>query len=83
VFGFKMEEERVVTVVGVPDQSKGESLVLLTARDLSLKELRGKLLAAGMPSLWIPKVVKPVEKIPLLGTGKLDLGKCRQLAMER
>lgn len=83
VFGFKMEEERVVTVVGIPDQSKGESLVLLTARDLSLKELRGKLLAAGMPSLWIPKVVKPVEKIPLLGTGKLDLGKCRQLAMER
>jgi acyl-[acyl-carrier-protein]-phospholipid O-acyltransferase/long-chain-fatty-acid--[acyl-carrier-protein] ligase len=82
-FGFKMEEERVVIVVGIPDQSKGESLVLLTTRELSPKDLRKRLLAAGLPSLWIPKVVKMVEQIPLLGTGKLDLGKSRQLAMEK
>jgi len=81
-FGFELEEERVIVVVGLPDQSKGESLVLLTTRDLSPKELRKRLLAAGIPSLWVPKVVKPVSQIPLLGTGKLDLGKCRQLAME-
>jgi hypothetical protein len=73
-FGFPIEEERVVTVVGIPDQSKGESLVLLTTRELSPKEIRKRLLAAGLPSLWIPKVVKIVGQIPLLGTGKLDLG---------
>ena len=28
-FGLKMEEERVIAVVGVPDQAKGEALVLL------------------------------------------------------
>ena len=82
-FGFQMEEERVVIVVGIPDQSKGESLVLLTTRELSPKELRKRLLATGLPSLWIPKVVKMVGAIPLLGTGKLDLGKSRQLAMEK
>jgi acyl-[acyl-carrier-protein]-phospholipid O-acyltransferase/long-chain-fatty-acid--[acyl-carrier-protein] ligase len=69
--------------VGVPDRSKGELLVLLTTRDLSRNELRKRLLAAGVPILWIPKVVKRIEKIPILGTGKVDLSKCRQLAMER
>ena len=81
LFGFK--KEGVVTVVGIPDESKGELLVLLTTDDLSANELRKRLLAAGIATLWIPKVVRRIEKIPILGSGKVDLGKCRQLAMER
>jgi acyl-[acyl-carrier-protein]-phospholipid O-acyltransferase/long-chain-fatty-acid--[acyl-carrier-protein] ligase len=80
--GFETGEQGIVTVVGVPDRSKGELLVLLTTRDLSRNELRKRLPAAGVPILWIPKVVKRIKQIPLLGTGKVDLGKCRQLAME-
>jgi len=81
--GFEAGEQGVVTVVGVPDKSKGELLALLTTRDLSRSELRKRLLAAGVPILWIPKVVKRIEQIPVLCTGKVDLGKCRQLALER
>jgi acyl-[acyl-carrier-protein]-phospholipid O-acyltransferase/long-chain-fatty-acid--[acyl-carrier-protein] ligase len=44
-------------------------------------EVREKLLAAGIPSLWIPKTIKRVEKIPILGSGKLDLGKCKDVAL--
>ncbi len=80
LFGFKAEEEQVVTVVGLPNDAKGESLVLLSTYDLAVRELRGRLLAAGFPTLWIPRTVKLVEKIPVLGTGKLDLGKCLELA---
>jgi acyl-[acyl-carrier-protein]-phospholipid O-acyltransferase / long-chain-fatty-acid--[acyl-carrier-protein] ligase len=83
LLGFETGEQGIVTVVGVPDRSKGELLVLLTTRDLSRNELRKRLLAAGVPILWIPKVVKRIEKIPILGTGKVDLSKCQQLAMER
>jgi acyl-[acyl-carrier-protein]-phospholipid O-acyltransferase / long-chain-fatty-acid--[acyl-carrier-protein] ligase len=53
--------------------------VLLTVRDLKPAEIREKLLAVGIPSLWIPKIVKRVEKIPILGSGKLDLGACQAL----
>ncbi len=82
-FDLKMEDERVVAVVGVPDQAKGEALVLLTARDLSPEKIREHLLADGLPSLWIPRTIKRVEKIPILGSGKLDLGKCKDLALPR
>jgi acyl-[acyl-carrier-protein]-phospholipid O-acyltransferase/long-chain-fatty-acid--[acyl-carrier-protein] ligase len=79
-FDLRMEDERLVAIVGIPDESKGEALVLLTTRDLKLAEVREKLLAGGIPSLWIPKIIKRVEKIPILGSGKLDLGACQALA---
>ena len=82
-FGLRMEDERVVAVVGVPDQAKGEALILLAIRDLSPERIREHLLAAGLPNLWVPRTVRKVEKIPILGSGKLDLGKCKELALAR
>jgi len=82
-FGLKMEDERVAAIVGVPDQAKGEALVLLATRNLSLEDVRERLLAAGLPNLWIPRRIKRVEKIPVLGSGKLDLGKCKELALSK
>jgi acyl-[acyl-carrier-protein]-phospholipid O-acyltransferase/long-chain-fatty-acid--[acyl-carrier-protein] ligase len=69
-------------VVGVPDTSKGEALVLLTAIDINGDDLRERLYQAGLPNLWIPKIIRRVEQIPMLGSGKTDLKGCRNLAME-
>jgi len=71
-----------VVVVGIPDEKKGESLVILTTLPIEQAELRKKLVALGLPNLWIPKVIKRVEAIPLLATGKLDLRACHRLAAE-
>jgi acyl-[acyl-carrier-protein]-phospholipid O-acyltransferase/long-chain-fatty-acid--[acyl-carrier-protein] ligase len=79
-FDFRSEHERVLAVVGLPDAAKGETLVILCTRDLSASQAREKLAAAGFPNLWIPKVVKKVDQVPVLGSGKLDLARCRQLA---
>ena len=76
------DSERRRCVVGVPDTAKGEAIVLLSTTDIDLQALRSKLLAMGVPALWIPKVVKPVAKIPVLGSGKLDLKTCKDVAME-
>ncbi|MGC4016527.1 MAG: hypothetical protein QM755_18690 [Luteolibacter sp.] len=35
---------------------------------------------AGFPSLWCPKIIVPVEEIPVLASGKLDLKSCETLA---
>ena len=58
------------------------ALVVLSAVDIDLAELRGKLHEAGVPNLWIPKQVQRVEAIPVLASGKLDLKKCQGLVAE-
>jgi acyl-[acyl-carrier-protein]-phospholipid O-acyltransferase / long-chain-fatty-acid--[acyl-carrier-protein] ligase len=78
--GFDDQSERVMAIVGVADESKGEALVLLASVDVDLAELRPKLNEAGVPNLWIPKKVCRVESIPVLASGKLDMPRCKQLA---
>lgn len=80
VFDLDQSEGPLVVVVGVPDASKGEALILITSLDLTTDLIREKLLGAGLPALWVPKILVRVEKIPVLGTGKLDLKGCKHLA---
>ena len=86
--GLDDEAERKVAIVGIPDQQKGEAILLLSAlppgENLSLDqqavELRYKLMDAGLPALWCPKAIKPVDAIPVLASGKLDIKACQALA---
>src|SRR5437762_13934870 len=75
-------DERPIAIVGVQDEAKGEALVLLSAVDIDLADLRKKLQDAGVPNLWIPKQVHGVEAIPVLASGKLDLKKCNEVAAD-
>jgi acyl-[acyl-carrier-protein]-phospholipid O-acyltransferase/long-chain-fatty-acid--[acyl-carrier-protein] ligase len=72
--------ERFIAIVGVTDAAKGEALVLLSSIDVDLPKLRATLAETGVPNLWIPKVVRRVDAIPLLASGKLDLADCKRLA---
>jgi len=77
------KDERLIAIAGIPDEAKGEALVLLAAHDIDPQELRKKLSDAGVPNLWIPRIVKRVEAIPILASGKLDLQKVKDLALEK
>jgi acyl-[acyl-carrier-protein]-phospholipid O-acyltransferase / long-chain-fatty-acid--[acyl-carrier-protein] ligase len=80
-FALEQADGYALVVMGVPDPGKGEQLVLLTSSDaVTADSVKEKLAAAGVPNLWVPKVVSRVEKIPVLGTGKLDLKGCKELA---
>ena len=61
-----------------PDEAKGEILVLLSAIDIELSDVKAKLSAAGYSNLWMPKIIKRVDRIPTLATGKLDLRAIRE-----
>ena len=76
---FSGKDERLIAIMGVQDETKGEALLLLSAVDVDLADLRTKLQGTGIPNLWIPKQVRRVESIPVLASGKLDLGKCKEL----
>lgn len=81
-FEFGAEEAAHIVVMGVPDQAKGEALVLLTVPKIDAGVLRERLSALGLPNLWIPKIVRHVDTIPTLGSGKIDLKACKKLAAE-
>jgi len=77
--------EQVFVVSGVPDEKKGERLVVLhTLSDEKLSEIVDKLGESGLPNLWVPRPNHffRVEKLPYLGSGKLDLRRIRDLALE-
>jgi acyl-[acyl-carrier-protein]-phospholipid O-acyltransferase/long-chain-fatty-acid--[acyl-carrier-protein] ligase len=82
LLGFSGRDERCIAVIGVQNEAKGEALVLLSAVDIDVAELREKLHEAGVPNLWIPKHVQRVEAIPVLASGKLDLKRCRECAAD-
>src|SRR6266702_4062642 len=80
LLGFSGKDERIICIVGVQDEAKGEALVLLASVDVDLAQLRDKLREAGVPNLWIPKRICRVDSIPVLASGKLDLKRCQERA---
>jgi acyl-[acyl-carrier-protein]-phospholipid O-acyltransferase / long-chain-fatty-acid--[acyl-carrier-protein] ligase len=77
--------ELTFAVTGIPDEKKGEKLVVLhTLPEEKLKEIQSRLAASSLPNLWIPRpnAYFRVEKIPVLGSGKLDLRSVRDLALK-
>ncbi|TWU01420.1 AMP-binding protein [Neorhodopirellula pilleata] len=78
------DDQLRVCVTAVPDEKKGERIIVLhTATARTVDELRDGLKASGLPNLFIPGTEGfiEVETIPLLGTGKLDLKAVKELAL--
>ncbi|MEI8017049.1 MAG: acyl-[ACP]--phospholipid O-acyltransferase [Schlesneria sp.] len=74
-----------LAVTSVPDAKKGERLVVLHKPFAkSVKQVIDELAATGLPTLWLPSSDSFVEvsEIPILGTGKLDLKRVKQLALD-
>lgn len=77
--------EQTFAVTSVPDEQKGERLVVLhTLMDGELEVLVDKLKDCDLPNLWRPKPTSfyRIAEIPVLGTGKMDLKKIKALAKE-
>ena len=78
--------EQTFAVTAVPDERKGERLAVLhTLPDDKLTLVLRRFSDEDLPALWKPRPNQfyRVDSLPYLGTGKIDLGKVRQIAKER
>ena len=77
--------EQLVAVTGVPDEKKGEQIVVLYEKDAGpAQKLRQIVDDSDLPNIFKPRPDNyiEIEKLPLLGSGKLDIMKLRNIASE-
>jgi acyl-[acyl-carrier-protein]-phospholipid O-acyltransferase/long-chain-fatty-acid--[acyl-carrier-protein] ligase len=85
ILGPNEEGTLQAVVTSVPDKKRGERLVVLhTPLPISKRELLTQMSQAGLPNLFLPgeEDFLEVPAIPELGSGKLDLKKMKDLALE-
>lgn len=73
-------------VTALPDEQRGEKLVAFyVGNGITKEEIWNKLNQTDLPKLWIPKRndLHPIDSLPVLGSGKVDLKKIKALAQER
>jgi acyl-[acyl-carrier-protein]-phospholipid O-acyltransferase/long-chain-fatty-acid--[acyl-carrier-protein] ligase len=78
-----LDHEHAYAVTGVSDFQKGERLIVVHNHPgLDIETTVRNLRQTGLPNLWVPKMDSFyfVEKLPLLGSGKLDLRALHRLA---
>ena len=72
-FISRVWQDKLHAVVSIPDDVKGEQLVLVTdVESTERKELVTAAREQGVGELNVPKKIISVKDVPLLGTGKID-----------
>ncbi len=79
--------DKMVAVTAIPDSKKGERLIVLhlpLTDNLTALDLCKRLNERGLPNLYVPgpRDFIQVPELPVLGSGKLDLRKVKERAME-
>lgn len=77
----KLWKDADSAVVSIPDEKKGEQLVLFTTKpDASRREIAKYFREKGISELAVPKTVSVLDKLPLMGTGKTDYVALNEMA---
>lgn len=80
------QHEVRLAVTSVPDEKRGERLIVLhKPLPVSVDQVLKELSETDLPNLWLPDrdSFVEVDHIPVLGSGKLDLKAVTQLAEEK
>ena len=75
------EKDLEIAATCLPDQRKGEKIVLLATNNLDKNQLKRLLSDAKVNPLYHPAQVLIVEEIPKLGSGKTDFGATKKIAL--
>lgn len=77
-----LTEQEEIAAVSIPDEKKGERVVLLhTVKDFDTDNLKKTLLANGLNNLLIPSEFIYMDNLPKLGSGKIDLVSAKKFVL--
>jgi len=77
-----VEADIELLAVNIPDEKKGEQVILLTTAFTTIDQLRKDLLAINCNPLMIPSAIYQVEAVPKLGSGKTDFSAAKNMAIQ-
>ncbi len=77
-----LDEDSQIAITAIPDDKKGEKVVLLLEGEKALDVLKEEIKTLGMNPLFVPSSYFKVDEIPKLGTGKADFKGAKRLALE-
>ena len=75
------DKDLEIAATCLPDQRKGEKIVLLATNNLDKNQLKKLLSDAKVNPLYHPAQVLMVDEIPKLGSGKTDFGATKKIAL--
>jgi len=74
-------EEAMHAATCVADEGRGELIILFTTdSELTREQLAAAARGLGYPEIALPRRIRVVDKLPLLGTGKVDYVRLKQHA---
>jgi acyl-[acyl-carrier-protein]-phospholipid O-acyltransferase/long-chain-fatty-acid--[acyl-carrier-protein] ligase len=80
----RLNQSQAVAVTSVPDEKKGERIVVVYDQGVTDAETLQRFMGESpLPNLWKPgrDAYVAVDKLPMLGSGKLDLKGIREIAL--
>ena len=76
----KIDPKSAHATVAIPDAKKGEQIILMTtSQTLKRVDISAYFRENQITELAVPKEIMAVENLPLLGTGKIDYVKVKEL----
>lgn len=78
--GKLLGEDDQIAITAIPDEKKGERVILLLEGEKDLNLLKDEIKALGMNPLFVPSDYFKVDEVPKLGTGKADFKGSKALA---
>ena len=75
------DNELEIAATCLPDQRKGEKIILLATNNLDKNKLKKLLSVANVNPLYHPAQIIMVKEIPKLGSGKTDFGVTKKIAL--
>lgn len=81
IYKLCTSEDLELLALNLPDDKKGEKIALLITHELTLEDIKKRMLDAQCNPLMIPSMVQIVDAIPKLGSGKNDVPAAKRLLL--
>ncbi len=79
--GDNIDESHEFIAVNIPDEKKGERIIIITNSTVTLEAIRQLMIENKCNPLHLPSGVRNLDELPKLGSGKTDFARAKEIAL--